>query len=131
MQSCVAIAVETAFLDDVVMGLLGGVEDVGVGTASGLVALDEHSVVGCVGDVDTVEMPVGATESHPLIWVVGVLVIGHGAEVEHGAVEDEAGGGNAVEDVGGGSVAGTDAVGAPVGLEAVKDEDAGADAGCL
>ena len=65
------------------MTVLCAVDDIRSGTASGLVTLDEHTIIGSIGDVDILEVPVAAGMANTLIGVVRVSMIGHSREVEH------------------------------------------------
>ena len=75
LQSGVAVLVDVAFLNDVVVRLFL------VGVAG---PFDEQAVVAGVADVNAIEMPITAGEPHPLVGIVGMFVVGHGREVEDG-----------------------------------------------
>lgn len=86
LQTRVAVLVEVTLLDDVVMAVLCAVDDVAGRAACRLVALDKHTVVAGVGDVDLVEVPERAGVTDTLLWVVTVSVVWHAREVEDGVL---------------------------------------------
>ena len=77
MKACIAILIEIALFDDVVVGLVNGIYHVLGSAANGFVALYEHAIVAGIGDVYAIEMPIAAAESNTLVWVVGMAMIGH------------------------------------------------------
>ena len=66
------------------MTILCTVDDIAGRTACRLVALDEHTVIRCVGDIDVLEVPVRTGVTDTLQWVAAMCMIRHRREVEYG-----------------------------------------------